>query len=189
MVTGIILASGFSRRMNKDKLLLPVGGVPLVERVVRSAAESRLNSCILVYREEKVRAIGKKYGLQAVYNESAQQGQSASVKLGVMNAPEDVSGYLFLVGDQPFLGPEIINRIIDSHHKQPDMILAASYGSKRGNPVLFPSILKKELLDLIGDTGGRQVMKQMPERVVEVTFENDLCGLDIDTPESYRRFT
>ena len=37
MISGIILASGFSKRMEQEKLLLPVGGIALVERVIRAA--------------------------------------------------------------------------------------------------------------------------------------------------------
>ena len=189
MIFGIILASGFSRRMNKDKLLLPVEGVPLVERVIRSAAESQLNSCILVYREEKVMAIGKRYGLQTAYNEYAQEGQSASVKLGVIHAPEEINGYLFLVGDQPYMNARTINRMIECHHEQPDMILAASYGGQRGNPVLFPAFFRKALLELTGDCGGRRVMDVMPDKVAEIEFDDTLAGIDIDTPESYKSFS
>jgi len=189
MIFGIILASGFSRRMNKDKLLLPVKGVPLVEWIIRSTAESQLNSCILVYREEKVKAIGERYGLLTVCNEFAQQGQSASVKLGVIHAPEEISGYLFLVGDQPYMKARTINRIIECHNEQPDMILAASYGGQRGNPVLFPSFFRKDLLGLTGDCGGRKIMDAMPDKVLEIEFDDTLSGIDIDTPETYKSFS
>jgi len=175
--------------MNKDKLLLPFEGVPLVERVIRAAAESRLSNGILVYREDAVREIGKKYGLQTAYNEYAQQGQSASVKLGVIHAPEEISAYLFLVGDQPYMKARTINRIIECHKEQPDMILAASYGRQRGNPVLFPAFFRKDLLGLTGDCGGRKIMEAKPDRVLEIEFDDTLDGIDIDTPESYKPFS
>ena len=48
MITGIILASGLSRRMaGHDKLLLPVDGTAIVERVMRAADASRLDNIIL----------------------------------------------------------------------------------------------------------------------------------------------
>ncbi len=64
MITGIILASGFSKRMNRDKLLMEIDGVPMVERVIQRAVESRLDEVILVYRVDEVKRIGKKYGIQ-----------------------------------------------------------------------------------------------------------------------------
>ena len=76
MITGIILASGFSRRMKKDKLLLEVGGMPLVERVIKACWESNLDEIILVYRREEVANIGKKYNVKTIYNANAHLGQS-----------------------------------------------------------------------------------------------------------------
>ena len=66
MISGIILASGFSKRMEKEKLLLPVGGVALVERVIRAAQASRLDEVILIYQKEEIEKIGRKYGIKAV---------------------------------------------------------------------------------------------------------------------------
>ncbi len=186
MLSGIILASGFSSRMKQDKLLLPIDGRPMVEWVVRAAVRSRLDECILVYRNTAVRDIGIKYGLRVTHNEQAGLGQSSSVKLGVSYAAHWACGFLFLVGDQPFVQPEIINTLIVRHGAQPEAILASTYGGRRGNPVLFPSSLRSELLVLTGDTGGRAIMARMPDRVVEVAFEDSLAGIDIDTPESYR---
>ncbi len=186
MISGIILASGFSRRMEQDKLLLPIEDVPVVEWIVRSAVHSRLDECILVYRNTAVRDIGTKHGLRTVHNEYAEWGQSASVKLGVTYAKQSACGFLFLVGDQPFVQPEIINELIVHHDTQPEAILVAAYGGRRGNPVLFPSSLRSELLSLTGDTGGRAIMARMPNRIVEVPFEDNHAGIDIDTPESYR---
>ncbi len=55
MITGIILASGLSRRMaGQDKLLLPVDGTPLVERVMQAADASRLDDIILAYQNPAV---------------------------------------------------------------------------------------------------------------------------------------
>jgi len=187
MVTGIILASGFSKRMQQNKLLLPFEGIPLVEHVLRAAVTSCLDECILVFREAEVESIGKKYGLQTVYNELADQGQSAAVKLGVVKALEEVSGYLFLVGDQPYLSSEIIDAMVESHKKHPDKILAALHKGRRGNPVLFPNTLKEELLNINGDIGGRQIMKQFPDKVIEIAFNDEFAGIDVDTPEKYKQ--
>ena len=103
MVSGIILASGFSRRMQQNKLLLEVEGVPMVERVVRSAVASKLDECFMVFRESEVEAIGEKYGLKTVINRFADRGQSESVMVGVEHALKTATGYLFMGGDQPFL--------------------------------------------------------------------------------------
>jgi len=83
MITGIILASGFSKRIKEEKLLLKVEGVPLVERVIRAAQTSLIDELILVYRRDVIKEIGRHYDLQAVYNPHAERGQSEAVKVGI----------------------------------------------------------------------------------------------------------
>ncbi|MCP4717795.1 MAG: nucleotidyltransferase family protein, partial [Deltaproteobacteria bacterium] len=164
MLSGIILASGFSRRMQQNKLLLPLEGKPLVERVISAAAKSRLDESILVYRDEAILQIGINYGAQAIHNKHAAQGQSAAVRAGVTQASPATNGYLFLVGDQPYITAAIIDKIIEFNKIQPDMIIVSVYDERRGNPVLFPKSMRSDLLALTGDSGGRQIMAHMPER-------------------------
>jgi molybdenum cofactor cytidylyltransferase len=187
MISGIILASGFSKRMEQEKLLLPVAGIALVERVLRAARASRLDEVILVYQKAEVEKIGRKYGITAVHNSRAAEGQSAAIKLGIDAAGPETDGFMFMVADQPFLNPSIINLLIDTFQQDPHAIIVPVYNGIRGNPVLFPSTLKEELLILEGDRGGRVLIEAMPDRVKLVSIEEELAGADIDTAEDYRR--
>jgi molybdenum cofactor cytidylyltransferase len=187
MITGIILASGFSERMARDKLLLEVGGLPVIERVIRTAKSSLLDDLILIYQNERVGEIGEKYQVKAVYNDSAHEGQSAAVKLGVRESHPDTEAFMFLVGDQPFLDPATINTLIDCHASNPQAIIVPVYNGKRGNPAIFPSIFRNDLLAIEGDIGGRAVIEKRGDRVKLVALENGMAGMDFDTEEEYGR--
>jgi len=189
MISGIILASGFSKRMEKEKLLLPVGGVALVERVIRVAQASRLDEVILVYQKKEIEKIGRKYGIKAVHNPRADEGQSAAIKLGIHTAHPETDAFMFMVGDQPFLNPSTINILIDTNRSDPHSIIVPVYNGLRGNPVLFPSELRDLLLALDGDRGGRVLIDSMPERVKLVSIDEEMLGTDIDTEEDYRKIT
>lgn len=185
MITGIILASGFSERIARDKLLLEVGGLPVIERILRATKSSLLDDVILVYQNARVRAIGEKYQVKAAYNDSAHEGQSAAVKLGVRESRPDTDAFMFLVGDQPFLDSVTINTLIDQSTKNPQQIIVPVYNGKRGNPVIFPSLFRNDLLAIEGDTGGRVVMEKMKDRLKLVVFEDGTAGIDFDTEEEY----
>jgi molybdenum cofactor cytidylyltransferase len=187
MISGIILASGFSKRMEQEKLLLPVGGIALVERVLRAARASRLDDIILIYQKEEIQKIGRKYGIPAVYNSRAAEGQSAAIKLGINAASPETDAFMFMVGDQPFLNASIINILIDTFHQDPRSIIVPVYSGTRGNPVLFPAVMKELLLTLEGDRGGRVLIDSMPERVNLVSIDEEMSGADIDTAEDYLR--
>jgi molybdenum cofactor cytidylyltransferase len=187
LITGIILASGFSKRMEKDKLLLEVGGIPVIERVLKAAKSSLLDDIILVYQNEKVGAIGGKYRVRTVYNDSAHEGQSAAVKLGVRKSRPDTDAFMFLVGDQPFLEPATINTLIDQFTRNQQSIIVPVYNGKRGNPVIFPSLFRDNLLAIEGDRGGKMVIEKMEDRTRFVPMEESATGIDIDTQEEYER--
>jgi molybdopterin-guanine dinucleotide biosynthesis protein A len=56
-VAGYVLAGGASRRMGRDKALLPVGGVPLVAHVAGIVAEAA-GSCAIVAPEGRYEGLG-----------------------------------------------------------------------------------------------------------------------------------
>jgi len=186
MISGIILASGFSRRMKTEKLLLAVDGTPMVERVIQAARASLLDEVLLVYQNEDIKKAGEKHGIKTVYNECAAAGQSASIKIGIEAASPGTDGFMFLVGDQPFLNAAVINTVIDAFNREPHSITVPVYNGKRGNPVIFPATLKNNLLALEGDRGGRVIIETMPARVKLVTIEDERLGTDVDTEEDYK---
>ena len=56
---------------------------------------------------------------------------------------------------------------------------------ERFSPVFFPKDKRKELLNLEGDTGGREVIKNS-SLISFVDFPNKIEFLDIDTTEEYQ---
>lgn len=188
MITGIIMASGFSKRMNKDKLTLAFKGTSVIERVIKAVKASEVDHIIMVYRKEELREIGTKYGLKAVSNSKAELGQSQSIKLGIEASPLETRGFMFFVADQPFLNPVTINKLIQVFHVGKYPIVVPKYNGKRGNPVIFSVTLKNELLDITGDEGGRSIIKRRYDEVEFVSFDHSLEGKDIDTWDEYMKW-
>lgn len=185
MISGIVLASGLSKRMGTDKLLLPVGGIPAVERVIAAASKSDLGEVVLVCSSASVASIGKKYGAKIVKNDAPEMGKSRSVRLGVENSSRSAEGFMFLVGDQPFISASTINKLIESFASEECSAVVPTYNGTRGNPVIFASSLRERLFSLSGDSGGRVLLKEMEGSIVTVSFADEKLGLDIDTREEY----
>lgn len=185
MISGIILASGFSRRMGTDKLMLPVQGVPVIERVIAAASRSVLGEVILVYTSASVASLGKKYGARIVENAAPEMGQSNSVRLGVEKASPSAEGFMFLVGDQPFIDVNTINELIRCFVPGNCSAVVPIYNGARGNPVIFSSSLREKLLNLSGDSGGRVLLQEINDGIITVDFADGKLGLDIDTRSEY----
>lgn len=182
------MASGFSRRMEKNKLILDLGGMPVIERVIKSVKESKVDNIIMVYRDDNVKKIGIRNGIECIYNDKAEYGQSQSIKLGIQHSPKGTSGFMFLVGDQPFLNADTINTLIGVFKEKKYPIIVPEYKGKRGNPVVFSAKLKNELLNIDGDNGGRSIVRKRHEDVRVVHFSDSIVGQDIDTWEEYIRW-
>lgn len=187
MITGIIMASGFSKRMERNKLTLKINEDFVIERVIKAAKESKLDDIILVYHHEKIREIGLKYGINTVYNSCPEKGQSESMKIGINASTSKTKAFMFMVGDQPLLDFQTINILIDHFNSSNSEIVVPIFNKKRGNPTVFSSKFKKELLKVEGDKGGRTIIEKNINQVKFVNIENTKAGLDIDTWDEYLR--
>jgi molybdenum cofactor cytidylyltransferase len=123
----------------------------------------------------------EKLPVECVYNPDWEQGQSSSLRTGIKSLPLNVGAVIFLLVDQPFIPPELIQRLVKSHAVKRAPIIHPQVNDERANPVLFDREVFQELSSLEGDTGGRVLFNTFPTR--GVLWENDLIRKDIDTPE------
>ena len=93
---------------------------------------------------------------------------------------------MLLLGDQPFIGPEIINQLIDRYQTGKYGIIIPVYNGKRGHPVIFGVKYKKELLG-IGDGGAKIVVDNHADDVLAVSLDSPEILADIDTPQDYQK--
>lgn len=186
-MNGIILASGFSKRIGQNKLLLKINNQEIIRIVIRELKKSNIKKIILVAREDSVIKIGIEENVTIVKNNNANLGQSESIKLGLKeaNLEED---FMFFCADQPFLDKDSINKLIEECEKYKEYIIIPSFKGKSGNPVIFPKSLKKELESLNGDIGGKQIIQKNKEIVKYIEIYNELFLKDIDTIDEYEKY-
>lgn len=184
MVNAIIMASGLSKRMGNNKLLLKYKEIPIVEHVIREVSKCKFNEIILVSQYDEVLKIGKKYGFKLIKNNNSEIGQSESIKLGLESSAK-CDGFMFFVGDQPKISIKYINKLIDRFKKNKYNIVVPKYKNKCGNPVIFPYHKKNELLLLKGDEKGKKVINNS-SKVIYVDVNEEML-FDIDTKEDYEK--
>ena len=184
MISAIILASGYSRRMGMNKLLLKYRGKSLIEHTVDIILQCKFSNVILVGRAEEIIEIGNIKGLVVIKNENAVKGISESIKLGVRHCTE-ANGYMFFTADLPFLDVDTIRLLMHEFRGNPNNIIVPICGGIRKNPVIFPCNLRDDLLRLEGDVGGKKIINENLERVRFVQLQDDVKLYDIDTKENY----
>lgn len=184
MVSAIILASGYSKRMGRDKLLLKYRGKTLIQHTIDTILKYEFLEVILVGREEEIIQIGNKNGIKVIKNDNAVKGISESIKLGVMQAMK-TNGFMFFTADQPFLDIDIIKKLVYKFIENLDCIIVPQFEGRRGNPVIFPYNLKEDFLKLQGDVGGKTIINKYFNKVKFVEINDGTKLFDIDTNANY----
>ena len=184
----VLLASGKSTRYGKNKLLDEYKGIPMIEIALQKAVESKVERVILVTAYPAVEEIARKKcpSVEIVHNTSSEKGISQSLKLG-LTAAKDTTGCVFMVCDQPELSVKTLHKMIGALQKGENFIYVCSDGKRRGNPAAFPKQYYPELLNITGDRGGQQVIKNHPDKVREIPVESETELLDIDYIEDKKQ--
>ena len=193
MISAVILAAGESRRMGKqNKLLLPVGGEALLVKLVKSVCASDVGQVLVVigHEAEKIRRKLKELPLSFVYNPNFSEGMTTSIKSGVKEVSPDCDGLLICLADMPLINTSDINQLIHAYVqnriKEKRLIVVPVFQGQRGNPVLFSSEFRNDILDYKKESGCRGVIMNYPESVKEIEMDNDNMLLDVDTLEDYQ---
>jgi molybdenum cofactor cytidylyltransferase len=187
---GVVLAAGASRRMGRAKQLLPVRGRPLLEGVVASACASRLDEVLVVLgaRADEILAAVDLGRARVVHNPDHTVGMSTSLRVGMAGLGTDVDRAVVILGDQPAISAELLNRLLDMQQDSGLPAAALSFGGLLHPPVVLARELWGDLESLEGDVGCRAVIRAHPELVAQLPAEGDLNHpVDVDTPEDYAR--
>jgi len=192
MITAIVPAAGMSTRMRQNKLLLPFQGKPLIGHAVDTLLASAVAEVIVVLGHDAGKLREKLAGKQVrfVDNPSYREGLSTSVRAGINAVSAQAVGIMIYLADQPLLEPDEVNLLIRAFaearnaHKN---IVVPVYHGQRGNPVIVDVSYKEAILDVVGETGCRRVIKRNPDRVLVVEMETDHAIRDVDTMEEYER--
>jgi molybdenum cofactor cytidylyltransferase len=186
-ISVIILAAGKSTRMGKQKLRMPLGQHSMLEHTVDNYLNSEVNEVLVVvgHEADETKQLLAQKPVTIVYNPRYNDGIGTSISAGVQHMKENTQLIMIALADQPYIRSDIINYLVDIHRNSNKGITIPVYKGTRGNPAIFSSIYKKELIELQGDTGGRQVTDRHPDDVLEVDMEFEEVTIDIDTMESY----
>ena len=184
----IILAAGSASRYGALKQVIAIDGEPMVRRMARSALAARLHPVVVVVGSERDRVIEclNNLDVHPVDNADWAAGMGTSLSIGI-RAPLDQSATLqavmVLLGDQPAVGLDDLERMITTHAAAPNRILAAQDGANLGPPCIFPMTYAGELLELPGPNGARVLLDRHAAEVDG--FDLPSAFRDIDTPADY----
>jgi len=190
MVSAILLAAGESKRMGEPKLLLPFGSSTILEQAVDNLLNSRVDEVIVVVgdrAQEMIKRIANrpvKVAINPVYHE----GMGTSIVRGLSLVDSKALAVMLVLADQPLIDSETINRLIEAFFSHDKGIVIPAYKGRRGHPIIFSTKYKEELLGLKGDVGGKQIIREHPDDILEVAVKSQSINIDIDTMDNYHPY-
>jgi molybdenum cofactor cytidylyltransferase len=185
----MILAAGKSRRMGQPKLLLPFGEKTIIETIVEKVVSSRVDNTLVVLgseREEVEQKI-KNFPVQVAFNADYPNGMLSSVLCGLRTLPEDTQAVVVVLGDQPSVSKEVIDKIVDAYQETGKGIVLPVFKKERGHPVIIDMKYKDEIERLSPDIGLRGTVYSHPEDILEVEVDTPNILKDIDDEADYKR--
>jgi molybdenum cofactor cytidylyltransferase len=177
--------------MGQVKQLLPFRGKPLISHIFYTALASRLDEVIVVlgHKAEEIEMRVDFGDALVIMNDHYEAGQSTSLQIGISAISDRSEAALFILGDQPLVNVDVINRLIEEFERERIGFLIPTFHGKRGNPVLVGRSFFPQLESLTGDQGARALFKEYADQVKEVDVGDGCIHVDIDTLDDYRKLT
>jgi molybdenum cofactor cytidylyltransferase len=194
-VSAVLLGAGESKRMGRDKLMLPWGKRTVLKQCLDVLLRSETREVVVVVRSRSEDFEGwinkhpafMREKIKVVVNSDYPEGMSSSIRKGLRFVDPGSAGVLIALGDQPLLKSNTINGLIHAFVHGGRKIAIPYYHNKRGNPVLFDRGFIRALMRLRGDTGGRSIIENHPVEVLRVRTRSEAVIRDVDTWGEYRK--
>lgn len=111
-VAGIVLAGGLSRRLGRDKAVEPIGGEPLIRRVIRRLGAVAPRIVVVVNSEERGRALPLPPECAAAVDIYPDAGSLGGIFTGLSAAGSDWG--VVVACDMPFLNADLLSAMFDA---------------------------------------------------------------------------
>jgi molybdopterin-guanine dinucleotide biosynthesis protein A len=166
----VVLAGGAARRLGgAEKVLLPVGGTPMLLRVIAAVAGA---DPIVVVGPPPLRATLPAEG-ELVGDDPPGGGPVAATFAGLARVPDNTAYVALLAGDLPFLSPESIDllRLTTAHSDVDGAVFVDRAGQRQLLCGVWHAAALRRRLAEVGDPFGKS-MRHFASglRVAEVTW-------------------
>ena len=186
-IAASVLAAGLSTRFGRNKLLEPFLGKPLLFWSLEKVSKLPVVHRAVVVRREYLDEVRRMYGgfFDIIVNERPWEGLSSSIRLAVSWAEERCDGLLLLLGDQPLVSYNTLNRLLEEFMRGDSIVVAVSKDGTPVNPAIFHKSLFHELASLSGDVGAKEIILKHRSGCRFIRVDSREL-VDVDDDESLR---
>jgi molybdenum cofactor cytidylyltransferase len=186
-IVAVILAAGYSRRMERFKPLLDLGGQLVIARIIGSFIEAGIHDVRVVvgYRKELLTARLDELKASVIINDRYADGMFSSVQAGVSSIGPYVDAFFILPADIPLVSPSTIRLLAESYNLNEGKILIPCFERRNGHPPLIASKYKDCIADYASEGGLKGALRSFESATVRVPVADENILFDMDSPGDY----
>lgn len=186
--TAIVLSAGRSERMGDFKPLMMLGGMTILERVIRlfqSAGVSRIQ-VVVGHRATELIPLIDRWGARSVMNSCYAEGMFSSVAAGVSSLDPGTIAFFVLPVDIPLVRPATLRDLMQAFPNRGEAICRPTFGGRRGHPPLIGCHHIPSIIEWRRDGGLGALLGRLQRHTVDVPVVDEFIHRDMDRPEDFR---
>jgi molybdenum cofactor cytidylyltransferase len=184
----VVPAAGRSRRMGRDKILLPFAGSTMLETVLGKLAQVGVVArTVAILRADfpDAHRIARAAGVEVVVNPDPDEEMLVSIRLGIERLEGSVDAFFVWPADHPAVLPATLLALAQRASREIAVIPVFSGG--RGHPAVVGADLVTEIARLTPNSGLRQLWRSRSDAVRELAVDDPGVLENLDDPETYER--
>ncbi len=188
-VAAVVLAAGFSERMGDFKPLMMLGGMTVLERVIRlfqSVGIGRIH-VVIGHRAAELRPCIDRWGGRNVENADYAQGMFSSVAAGVSSLDERAGSFFVLPVDIPLVRPATLRCLMEAFSGGAAGICHPTFQGQRGHPPLIDRRFRSVIADWTEAGGLKALLDRFDAEAADVPVADEYILQDMDGPDDHRR--
>ena len=189
----VIPAAGLSRRMGRPKLLLPLGGRTVLERVVMALRDGGVDDVLVVAGPGGAALVdmATAAGAHSLQLADDTPDMRATVERGLAwieerYRPAAEDGWLLQPADHPTVRGDVVRAVLDAVHPEAAVVVPV-HGGRRGHPVWMRWDGVAAIRALPAGAGLNAYVRAMAGRTVELPWADAEILRDLDTPADYEQ--
>lgn len=183
----LIIAAGYSSRMNYFKPLLPLGKISALQRLIETYKAHGLGHIYVVvgHHHEAIEEVLKEQNVTVVYNEAYDKGMFSSIQKGLGAIDEHMRAFYMNPVDIPLVKVQSLERLFEAYAKVKKGVNYPTFLGRKGHPPLIDMKYKEQILASDGEGGLKRVLDAFNEDALYVSVSDQAVLMDMDTKEDY----
>jgi len=183
----VVPAAGLSRRMGREKVLLPFGSSTMLGTILARLGEANVSRTVVILRTDLPAAqeAARAAGAEVVVNPHPENEMLVSIRLGVERIAGTVDAVFVWPADHPAVERDTLQRLVVAASRE--IAVLPVYEGRRGHPALVGAELLEDIAGIPPNEGLRWLWRDRADAVRELAVDDPGVVENLDDPEAYEK--